>query len=219
MASQSLETLVNIGTSLNAVSMNAAQTIFIASFGFDMLIDGIMSVTLLVIFINKLFAVTIDSLDHDAISHRNAERKRTSISLGDNEMKYLKLVTKQFVLSTYAIVSTQIYIFWNSFSGIVYSDIVWVWDEDTNYGLYVICVLLFCNDCIANAIAVYLNFAFNDGMYGTCCRSCDRCCGYCCQSLAKGRAKKQLFSLDYVQLRDISSVGPAYSSDSLSSRS
>ena len=185
-ASQIFETVLNIGAIYDFMSMQTTQTFFIATFGFDQLIDGIMSIMLLAIFIHKLFAVTIDTLDYDEMS------KRKLIILDRDSQRWLNLVTKQFVLSTYAIISTQCYIFWNSFSGIVYSEIVWKFDENANYGLYILCVLLFCNDCISNAIAIWLNSSFNDKRYFRICKPCDRCCGYCCNKLAKREVKRRL---------------------------
>ena len=203
LCSQILETVLNIGEVYDFLSVETAQIFFIATFGWDQLIDAIMSIMLLAIFINKLFTITIDTIDYESMNQRNIQRQRNSILLNESQMKYLKIVTKQFILSTYAILSTQAYIFWNSFSGIVYSNLVWTFGDDINYGLYVICVILFCNDCISNAIAIYLNFSFNDKLYFSACKSCDKCCGNCCQRLAKNKAKKQMTeSGHYVELVD-----------------
>merc|ERR1712228_578145 len=69
LASQIFETILNIGAIYEFLSMQTTQTFFIATFGFDQLIDGIMSILLLSIFIHKLFAVTIDTLDYEEMSN------------------------------------------------------------------------------------------------------------------------------------------------------
>ena len=97
--------------------------------------------------------------------------------------------------SIFAIVSTQSYIFWNSISGIIYSNLVVTWSEDVNYGLYVICIILFCGDLFFNTLAIALNFKFYKSYYQCLCKLCHKKVDGCFNKKTKKRIKKRVATM------------------------
>ena len=156
---------------------------------------------LLFLFIMKLMDVTVDmgpefGVDIDprlsqGKNHRNtssiplnglSESNMVNIRLNDKQRYLLDIMTKYFVLSFFAIISTQIATMFFSASWIAAT-----YDEDTGIALFHIFHILFPIDCIITSCCLFFNFGSTNAYYkkNKICRKCHYCSLLCFKQITK----------------------------------
>ena len=125
--------------------------------------DIIMNITLLVIFIKKLRALIIDFTDTKALSVNLLDKNDKNSN--NRTYKFLKLMTKVFVLTIYIVI-------FNQFPGLFDIFCVYILKESNNFikglGYFMRSIQGFIN-----CIVLYLTFKINDSLYHKLCCLCD----------------------------------------------
>ena len=124
------------------------------------IIDLILSIFLVVIFIKKLMAVTV------TLYNDQSPNKQTEDLLNDKQNDLLSMITKYFVLTFIATLSTQIEsLIWSIYwIGYCLNDAgIESWTGDIFWPT------LIPIDCVINVICLFLIFDFNRGWYARIC--------------------------------------------------
>ena len=180
-----------------------------------MLIELIISISLLIEFINKLKQIILDQVDADLYEYivENEESPDQNIQnnapeLGSNKieldtkqiaMHMITLITKTTILSTIAIIGVQI--FWIAvITSTISCDYELSHDRcDTDRIqpiLYAIRAITLAN----NIIILYLNFDFNVALYARTCKPCHmKCYRFCTAILQKKIKQHQLTVSNHYQ--------------------
>jgi len=161
--------------------------------GTEILIQLILSMSLITVFVKKLNAIIkIQNTD----SNQNV-RRVSGVQLDKEQNKFIQLVTKQTVLSTFAACSTC---GWLIAAGIM--DIDWVFYPNspvrTKHILHFNTAIFLMNDCFVNALAVFLSFPSYKGYYDKICSKCHVCCMEVCEKHTRHQVLK-LSSMSRVQ--------------------
>ena len=148
-----------------------------------LIIDLVTSITIIILFIQRLRKLNIE-VGSGTIN------KAENSSLNKSQMKIVLSMSKVTILSCVAILSTQSYLI---YCGLLYSA---GQPEIPNNIRYILVSL----DCVINSICVVLSFDFADEWYHKLCCCCECCCTRLCAYQAKrefNRYKQRLISEPY----------------------
>ena len=131
------------------------------------IIDLMLSSYSIALFVRRIWMLTIDIGD-------NID-KQSVHSINDGQLIIIKAVSKITILSSIAIISSQIFLLFEaSLFGLRYKN---GYTDEVSLG-YDIWWMYLPIDCIINALSIYLSFDFNDGCYKKMCFCLDGCCVY-----------------------------------------
>ena len=156
------------------ITVNQYNNIAVVTIVCEQIIDFALSVSLLIIFLQRLRRLNIET----GVNHGNVGK---DLALNRLQIKIVSSMSKVTILSSVAIVSTQIFLI---YIGVLY----WLGEpEMLNNIRYALLAL----DVCINSICVILNFDFaNIWYHRLCC-----CCAYCCNKICAYKARKQMNDL------------------------
>ena len=116
----------------------------------------------------------------DFVSGSNSNKQQENI---------LNLVVKHTILSSTAIISSQIFfninvVFTQSFDNL-YKHLA-VYERDAIWDFNALAI-----DCVINILCCFLSFKFKQSWYNICCNLCHRLCDWCCKKGVEWKLKRE----------------------------
>ena len=150
------------------------------------IIDLSITAFFVILFIKQLLKVTVDMNDH-----RTDSMESGIVTLDASQKVLLAVMTRFFILTLFATLSTQSVLLLGTVSaigrhagadGVLYASYAFYW-------------WLIPVDCMVNTICLYLMPQANDNAYNRLCSGCDAYVRLCCQRMAKRRIKRRYRSV------------------------
>lgn len=154
------------------------------------LIDFFTTVYLITLFIKLLLKVTVD-INDDRIDEESMESGLIVIQLDASQEVLLNVMTRFFVLTLFATLSTQINLWIGTVSLLSnYFDAYHVY-----VSTFALRWWLIPFDCMVNSVCLYLMLEANHTQYTMMCSKCDNRSRVCCHRMAKRWIKRSYDSL------------------------
>eukprot|EP01084_Bolivina_argentea_P218930 371421_1 len=181
------------------------------------IIDILLSICLIYLFINKLFAVIIDSnreqLHEIAESRFNspaqsmvsgksfgsASYELHSPELIQRQMTLLRVINKFCLIAVIILLGTQIQMI-----GFISTDVVWyiLRDAVLYEHMWWIAMCIWPVQCVIVSLCMYLNLDIGKQCYRILCRKSERCCIKCCIKITQHKMNKIVKELEVGLLED-----------------
>ena len=152
------------------------------------IIDLILSVYLITIFIHKLLRITVDLNDSESEKFVNSQIG----VLNEEQKKLIHLMTKYFILSFVATLTTQL-------ESLLYCVGYFVMQYDNYLTLY-ISWILWPIDCAVNSVCLFLIFEVNEKWYRKLCKGCHAFIKLWFKRTTKRKLRKKYFGDENVEL-------------------
>eukprot|EP01084_Bolivina_argentea_P063679 116221_1 len=174
------------------ISNQQNETFIVSYYCIEYIIDLIISIALILLFVNKLFKVAIDIKS-------KSESDNTALNI---EQKLLiDVITKYTVISVIGVTFTQIQMLYITSVNVIYFYILGLYNSDENHNqyidgyttLYKISDIVWGLDSVVNACCIFLNFDFSQRLYDKLCCGCHSCFKLWTTTIIKKRIKNKLF--------------------------
>ena len=166
------------------------------------ILDLLICIFLITMFIKKMVSLTVDLNDNVFGSGSICNDDHHETSLNDHQRKLLNIMTKYFILSLIATISTQIeclLLCINWFFNLYFDDGMMI--QITSW----IIEIVFPLDCMINSLCIFLLFDINKDLYNKWCKLCHFCClEFCFKKNTEKKIKKTIGSMKLLLTDQIS---------------
>ena len=149
-------------------------------------IDLILSISLLKIFVNKLYQVSkglyID--EYDLLSNKSQNDDHSRQTLQHQKEHIYCVVSKVVVLGIIMIITSQL--------TLIFSLINWIINTDNDDTITLIYSFIKSTQTFIASLSLFLGFEFMDNWYNYCCRICHKKVKQCCVNKINDKIKQNI---------------------------
>ena len=154
----------------------------------------IISCIIVYMFISRLIQLILlrETNNFSSSQIRDDISNDLQINLEEYQQKILNVVIKYFILSTIAIISSQIFFISSIILDISFNSSNSCCSQRFNIISSYINITIMGIDCCINCLCIFLNFQFKPKWYSLICNCFRKCCQYICLKYVKKRLKTEL---------------------------